>query len=126
MAGHSVILGGLNETSQEPYDILWSVRNSNHGSSRTCLQPNGFVLRGFGPSIEVGENCIWVCSEGKSSSSRLTSSLLMALLQNNDVVTFYCLTLLMPLVGVSTAMTRLATVTAVIKMSHCLGIRFYC
>lgn len=45
---------------------------------------------------------------------------------NNDVIAFYCLMLLMPLAGVSTAMTQLASATAVMKTSHCLGIRFYC
>jgi len=44
---------------------------------------------------------------------------------NNDVITFCCLTLLVPLAGLSTAMTLPSTATAVMKMSHCLGIRFY-
>jgi hypothetical protein len=45
---------------------------------------------------------------------------------NNDVITFYCLTLLMPLAGVITAMAQFASATAAMKMSHCLGIGFYC
>jgi len=44
---------------------------------------------------------------------------------NNDVITFFCLALLMPLAGLSNVITQLATATAVMKMSHCLGIRFY-
>jgi hypothetical protein len=46
-----------------------------------------------------------------------------AITSNNEVITFYCLRLLMPLVGVSTAVTQLAMATPVIKMSKCLGIR---